>query len=139
MKLFILTLLFSLNSLAQVAFFPVGKNGANINYAEKGKCEEIEQMPCYNVAICPTAYCDVVTETSYDEETGITIEEKVLKVNESKKAQFDQAEKAKEDELKAKEAAKKKACDDLELEDIDKATTIAALRRVVKLFKECER
>ena len=91
------------------------------------------------IAECEPQYSKIETRFELDEMTGINREWKVMVCDEEKKSLFKQAEKAKEDELKLKEAAKKKACDDLELEDIDKATTIAALRKVVKLFKECLR
>jgi len=138
MKLIILTILFSLNSFAQVAFFPVGKSGANINYAEKSKCEEVEEMPCYNVAICPTAYCDVVTETTYDEETGITIEQKVLNENAEKKAIFQAEQAAKEAAQLQAQQEKESSCEALKglgqaIEQLESnipsnASTVAALR-----------
>jgi hypothetical protein len=139
MKALILALVFSFSAIAgPVAYFPVGKSGANISYAEKGKCEEVEAQACYNVAICPLDYCELVTEITQDPDTGINIETKVLKEDPAKKSAYEAAQAAKELAVAQKAQAKALACQGLENSNIDSANTIAALKAIVKLMKECK-
>jgi hypothetical protein len=59
---FIILFLFSVNCFASVAWFPLGKDGANMNYVEKSLCEETEGQICYDLGECPIHLCELVDD-----------------------------------------------------------------------------
>ena len=144
---YLILLLISLSSFSQTRVpsiplsdaqkYVAAKSVDELNFF-KHTCVSKPDEPCL-IAECAPEYSKIETRTSYDEATGITTETKVLVCDPEKEALIKASEKLKEDELKAKEDKKKAACDDLEKADIDKATTIAALRAIIKNFKECIR
>jgi hypothetical protein len=74
-----------------------------------------------------------------DPDTGMVAKQyKVLVKDEQKSAQFAQVKEAKEQAEAQKAQAKALACQNLENSNIDSANTIAALRAIVKLMRECK-
>lgn len=54
--IFILLFVSSL-AFADVAWFPVGKDGASTNYYSQEKCKAAEGVACYDVGSCPLDEC----------------------------------------------------------------------------------
>jgi len=131
---FLILLFVSLNALADSTWFPVGKDGANINYANSSHCEESEGQTCYDVSDCPMDVCELVTIHEQDPETGINHPHKVLRNSEEKKLAIEKAIKDKEDVKLAKKAAIVSA-----EADLDKATTIAGLKAAIKKLRDAEK
>ena len=101
------------------------------------KCEDKQDEKCECVYNVDPYISEYVTETSNDPETGITIEQKVFKVSEAKKA-ANEAKKQAEKELELSNKAAKKALKQSIKNDIKEATTVAKLRALVEKLIEAQ-
>ena len=81
---YLFLILFSFSAYSQTAFFPMGKDGANLNYTFKEDCEKAEGQECFDVYSCPIDECILIDEVH--EDTGIYTGKKLLRASPVRKA-----------------------------------------------------
>jgi hypothetical protein len=98
------------------------------------KCEEAPEEECLCADVNP--YTAVLADEM--DEAGIYTGRKILIEDGAKKAAHEAAQAAKAQAEAQKAQAKALACQNLENSNIDSANTIASLKAIVKLMRECK-
>lgn len=133
MKYLLLSILSINTALACQLSIPESYVSTFLNPPVSGHYEKCTEEPCHCVDNVDPYISELATVFEEDE-LGINIEKKVLRISKEKKA----AHLAKIEQDKAKEEAKKAAKAAIKTLDIDGATTIAKLKVIVKALIEAQ-